>query len=77
MKFEDMSIEELEAFRDELQQKMEALKAEFVEAGKVMDVKRSLESGNVEDDLERAEKEVIRLRNLKSKAEALNLKGSK
>ncbi len=38
--FKRMSIDELEEFRNDIAAQMEALKAEFVGAGKVLDVRR-------------------------------------
>lgn len=70
---ERMTIEELEAHRDQLQVKIEELKAQFVAAGKVLDIKRSLQTINVDDDLAAAEAQVVRLKNLKTEAKALGL----
>lgn len=78
MNLEEMTIEELEALRNDLQAEMEKLRARFVEAGKVLDIKRQLESisaGELESQIAEAEAQTIRLKELKAKAASLGLGG--
>lgn len=71
MSFEDMSNEELEVFRNDLQIQIEDLRKQFVEAGKVLDLRKQLENTpDINSALSAAEAEVARLQALKSKVES-------
>lgn len=74
MTIEEMSIKELESLRDTIQAQIENLRAEFVSAGKVLDLKRQLAEGlDLNSGLAAAEKEVTRLQRLRAKAVELGL----
>jgi hypothetical protein len=79
MELEEMTIEQLETLRDEIQAEMERLKAQFVAAGKVLDAKRQLEDlagVDLEAKLAEAEAQTVRLQELKAKAELMKAGGN-
>jgi hypothetical protein len=74
MNIEELTIEKLEELRNQLQAQIEEKKAQFVAAGKVLDLKRQLAEGlDLNTGLAAAEKEVVRLQRLRAKAVELGL----
>lgn len=73
-KLEDLSIDELEAYRDDLQLQIEALKAKKKVAGQLLDLKRQLAAQDLDAELEKAKGQVTTLQTLQKQAGALNIK---
>lgn len=76
MNLESLSVEELEAFRDDLQLQIENLRAQFVDAGKILEIKRGLQGVDIDEAIKAAEREVARLRGLQTNTEVVKV-GSK